>query len=270
MDRSLFVDQTCRCVYKTRILTFFCGNVQRLINEGAVYIVVPGNPPTGCSPSVLTFRQSNDTANYDLIGCLRDVNRVVRYHNMLLRAAVGSLRDKYPHARIIFADFYQPIIQVLQNPSVFGKPHIFVVNDGMQSSTLFYSTPLPVTLRVLQAFVNDVLKSLFFQKKRKKKKQQRSLTCASSVWVFRTLKFCNVAGFGNDVLKACCGSGGGTYNWDPNAICAMPRVTACENPAAYVSWDGVHYTEAMNRHVAEGWLNGPYAQPPIKSAVLHY
>jgi phospholipase/lecithinase/hemolysin len=95
--------------------------VQRLINQGAVHIVVPGNPPTGCSPTILTFRQSSNAADYDLIGCLRNVNRVARYHNLLLRAAVGSLRGRYPHTRIIFSDFYEPIIGILQNPSLFGK-----------------------------------------------------------------------------------------------------------------------------------------------------
>lgn len=94
---------------------------QRLINEGAVYIVVPGNPPTGCSPAVLTFRFSPNKTDYDHIGCLRGVNAVARYHNALLRAAVGSLRGRYPDARIIFADFYQPIIKILENPSHFGK-----------------------------------------------------------------------------------------------------------------------------------------------------
>ncbi|KAK3138314.1 hypothetical protein QOZ80_5AG0367240 [Eleusine coracana subsp. coracana] len=179
--------------YVPKVVETITTAVERLINQGAVYIVVPGNPPTGCSPAILTFRMNPNKTNYDHIGCLRDVNRVARYHNMMLRAAVSSLRGKYPHARIIFADFYEPVIQVLQNPSVFG--------------------------------------------------------------------------FNNDVLKACCGSGGGAYNWDPNAICAMAGVTACENPATYVSWDGVHYTEAMNRFITKGWLNGPYAQPPIKSAV---
>jgi phospholipase/lecithinase/hemolysin len=94
---------------------------QRLINQGAVYIVVPGNPPTGCSPAILTFRLSPNRADYDHIGCLRAVNAVARYHNLLLRAAVGGLRGRYPHARIVFADFYDPIIRILENPGHFGN-----------------------------------------------------------------------------------------------------------------------------------------------------
>ncbi|XP_062230391.1 GDSL esterase/lipase At1g31550-like [Phragmites australis] len=77
-------------------------------------------------------------------------------------------------------------------------------------------------------------------------------------------------GFVGDVLKACCGAGG-AYNWDPNAFCGMPGAAACRNPSAYVSWDGVHYTEAANRYIARGWLYlyGPYADPPILTAVQH-
>ncbi|CAM0951530.1 unnamed protein product [Alopecurus aequalis] len=95
--------------------------VERLINEGAIYVVVPGNPPNGCSPTMLTIRSSlNQTENYDHIGCLSDINRVARYHNAMLHASIGALRDKYPHARIIFADFYKPIISILQHPNPFG------------------------------------------------------------------------------------------------------------------------------------------------------
>ncbi|XP_006645634.1 GDSL esterase/lipase At5g45910-like [Oryza brachyantha] len=68
-------------------------------------------------------------------------------------------------------------------------------------------------------------------------------------------------------LRACCGSGGGRYNFDLNATCAMPgATTACEHPSAYVNWDGIHLTEAAYHHVADGWLRGPYAHPPILSS----
>nr|CAB3461036.1 unnamed protein product [Digitaria exilis] len=181
--------------YVPKVVDTISKAVERLIKEGAVYIVVPGNPPTGCSPSVLTFRLSPNKTDYDHIGCLRNVNAVARYHNLLLRAAIAGLRGRYPHARIIFADFYEPIIRILDNPGHFG--------------------------------------------------------------------------FADDALKACCGTGG-AYNWDPNAFCGMPGVPACRNPGAYVSWDGVHYTEATNRYIAQGWLHGPYADPPILSALQRY
>ncbi|XP_052157232.1 GDSL esterase/lipase At5g45910-like [Oryza glaberrima] len=169
--------------------------VERLITQGAAYVVVPGNPPTGCAPALLTSRMSPNKTDYDGLGCLRFINDVVERHNTMLRAALGVLRGKYPHAKIILADFYSPIIRVLQNPSHFG-----VAADG--------------------------------------------------------------------VLKACCGTGG-AYNWNASAICAMPGVVACQDPSTAVSWDGVHYTEAINSYIAQGWLHGPYADPPILAAISH-
>lgn len=72
------------------------------------------------------------------------------------------------------------------------------------------------------------------------------------------------ARFGFDsALRACCGGGGGKYNFNLSAACGMPGVAACPNPSAYVNWDGVHLTEAAYHRVADGWLRGPYANPPI-------
>ncbi|KAB8100105.1 hypothetical protein EE612_030512, partial [Oryza sativa] len=56
------------------------------------------------------------------------------------------------------------------------------------------------------------------------------------------------------ILKACCG-GGGPYNWNGNAICGMAGAVACEDPSASVHWDGGHYTEAIYRYIAKGWLS---------------
>jgi hypothetical protein len=80
---------------------------------------------------------------------------------------------------------------------------------------------------------------------------------------------CGAGVVDSDILKACCGAGGGDYNWNGSAVCGMPGVAACRDPAAYVSWDGVHFTEAVNRYVARGWLYGPYADPPILRAIQH-
>ncbi|KAF3504381.1 hypothetical protein F2Q69_00044861 [Brassica cretica] len=37
----------------------------------------------------------------------------------------------------------------------------------------------------------------------------------------------------------------------------------CRNPATAVSWDGVHYTEAANKHVADRTLGGLLTDPPV-------
>jgi len=70
-------------------------------------------------------------------------------------------------------------------------------------------------------------------------------------------------GFDGALRDCCCG---GKYNFDLKAACGMPGVAACANPSAYVDWDGVHLTEAAYHLVADGWLRGPYANPPILGA----
>ncbi|OMP01775.1 Lipase, GDSL [Corchorus olitorius] len=53
-----------------------------------------------------------------------------------------------------------------------------------------------------------------------------------------------------ETLKACCG-GGGPYNANPSMICGDPGATNCDDPSSYVSWDGMHYTEATHRWIAK-------------------
>jgi hypothetical protein len=80
--------------------------------------------------------------------------------------------------------------------------------------------------------------------------------------------FCHVffwrdcAGF-STAFQACCGSGGGKYNYQNSARCGMSGAYACSNPAAHLSWDGIHLTEAAYKQITDGWLNGPYCRPAI-------
>ncbi|KAJ6320264.1 hypothetical protein OIU78_015615 [Salix suchowensis] len=71
--------------------------------------------------------------------------------------------------------------------------------------------------------------------------------------------------------RACCGRGGGPYNFDPKAYCGNTRVingstvtaSACVDPESYVSWDGIHATEAANKLATIAILNGSFFDPPF-------
>ncbi|KAH7519519.1 hypothetical protein FEM48_Zijuj08G0045100 [Ziziphus jujuba var. spinosa] len=71
--------------------------------------------------------------------------------------------------------------------------------------------------------------------------------------------------------KACCGYGEGAYNFDPRVYCGNTKVingstvtaTACSDPYNYVSWDGIHATEAANKIVTKAILSGSYFDPPF-------
>lgn len=76
--------------------------------------------------------------------------------------------------------------------------------------------------------------------------------------------------------RACCGHGGGEHNFDPRLYCGNSRVingvslsaTACCDPEKYVSWDGIHATEAANEVVAKAILQGSYFDPPFALSKL--
>ncbi|XP_050916991.1 GDSL esterase/lipase At4g01130 isoform X2 [Lathyrus oleraceus] len=71
--------------------------------------------------------------------------------------------------------------------------------------------------------------------------------------------------------KACCGYGGGEYNFNPKVYCGESKeidgkkvtATACDDPYKYVSWDGIHTTEAANKLITHAILNGSYFDPPF-------
>lgn len=71
--------------------------------------------------------------------------------------------------------------------------------------------------------------------------------------------------------KACCGYGGGAYNFNQQIFCGNTKqingttvtANACEDPQNYVSWDGIHATDAANKLTAYAILNGSYFDPPF-------
>lgn len=70
---------------------------------------------------------------------------------------------------------------------------------------------------------------------------------------------------------ACCGEGGGAYNFNPQLFCGSSKTIngttlkaeACGDPYNYVSWDGIHATEAANKLVTYAILSGNYFDPPF-------
>ncbi|XP_037431078.1 GDSL esterase/lipase At5g45910-like [Triticum dicoccoides] len=107
--------------YVPQVVQNIANAVDVLIKGGATYVVLPGIPPIGCSPSLLATRvKLNKAKEFDQLGCLSDVDRVTKYHNTQLRDAIDGLRRKYTHAKVIKADFYNPIIDILRNPGRFG------------------------------------------------------------------------------------------------------------------------------------------------------
>nr|CAB3471664.1 unnamed protein product [Digitaria exilis] len=97
--------------------------IERLIvKHGAKSLVVPGVIPSGCSPPILTlFADRASPADSDSrTGCLKQINQLGKRHNSLLKAALHDLRARHPHVRIIYADFFGPIMEMIEAPRKFG------------------------------------------------------------------------------------------------------------------------------------------------------
>ncbi|KAJ3676090.1 hypothetical protein LUZ60_003502 [Juncus effusus] len=69
-------------------------------------------------------------------------------------------------------------------------------------------------------------------------------------------------------LMACCGHGGPPYNFKAMMTCGQPTATACPLGERFISWDGLHYTEAANEIIAAKILSNEYSKPPISLVEL--
>uniref|UniRef100_A0A803MA11 Uncharacterized protein n=2 Tax=Chenopodium quinoa TaxID=63459 RepID=A0A803MA11_CHEQI len=70
-----------------------------------------------------------------------------------------------------------------------------------------------------------------------------------------------------EAFKVCCGSGGGSYNYEFFSVCGSPSAKPCPNPSQYMNWDGVHLTEAMNKVVSGLLLQGGYSHPSFQDLI---
>lgn len=66
-------------------------------------------------------------------------------------------------------------------------------------------------------------------------------------------------------FKPCCGAAGGHF--DLHSLCGSPGTVKCNDPSKYISWDGIHLTEAMNRKVTDLFLNQGFCQPSFTELV---
>ncbi|XP_072060494.1 GDSL esterase/lipase At1g28580 isoform X2 [Arachis hypogaea] len=63
-------------------------------------------------------------------------------------------------------------------------------------------------------------------------------------------------GFTNSTHDACCVPENVNNNYDSSVRCGDPEVIACDDPSKYISWDGVHLTEAAYKWIAKALLKG--------------
>ncbi|KEH34273.1 GDSL-like lipase/acylhydrolase [Medicago truncatula] len=71
-----------------------------------------------------------------------------------------------------------------------------------------------------------------------------------------------------EILKACCG-GSGPYHVNLEIFCGTGSSTVCPDPSKYINWDGSHLTEASYKLIAKGLVEGPFANPSLKTPLFN-
>ncbi|XP_059452030.1 GDSL esterase/lipase At5g37690 isoform X2 [Corylus avellana] len=84
----------------------------RLYQLGARKMLFHGLGPLGCIPSQ---RVKSKTGQ-----CLKRVNQLVLEFNSKVKNLVASLNGRLPNAKLIFADTYSGVLDLIENPSAYG------------------------------------------------------------------------------------------------------------------------------------------------------
>lgn len=67
-----------------------------------------------------------------------------------------------------------------------------------------------------------------------------------------------------DPLRCCCGSGAYVDCGKKRMVNGTETFGAvCKNPSEYISWDGIHYTEAANKLLVNHIVNGSFSEPRV-------
>ncbi|XVE80962.1 hypothetical protein DITRI_Ditri15bG0023800 [Diplodiscus trichospermus] len=90
--------------------------VQELYGLGVRKIVIAGLPPLGCLPIQMTFRLEVSPNRK----CLNDQNTDSQYYNRRLVKLLPKIQSKLKGSKIVYADIYQPLIDMIKHPQNYG------------------------------------------------------------------------------------------------------------------------------------------------------
>ncbi|KAF8733536.1 hypothetical protein HU200_014837 [Digitaria exilis] len=95
--------------------------IEVLIRHGATSLLVSGMVPAGCEPPVLVFCDGADPASYSpRTGyCVKEMNELSIHHNSMLQESLAKIRADHPDVDITYADFFSPIMAMIESPAKF-------------------------------------------------------------------------------------------------------------------------------------------------------
>ncbi|GFP91453.1 GDSL esterase/lipase at4g01130 [Phtheirospermum japonicum] len=148
----------------------------------------------------------------------------------------------------------------------FNKPTAFIVQFPHESSDIDSSGCLGSYNNAVNEY-NSMLKDALAQARQELK--DANIIYVDTYSILLDL-FSNPTKHGmQHGTTACCGYGGGSYNFNQQVFCGSGKsikvqpgtASACSDPRNYVSWDGVHFTEAASKMMAYGILSGSNFDP---------
>ncbi|XP_023518482.1 GDSL esterase/lipase At1g28570-like [Cucurbita pepo subsp. pepo] len=159
--------------------------IMELIELGVDTIMVPGNLPIGCLPIYLQVYATSNRGQYDpQNGCLKWLNQFSKYHNEQLQQELKRIRALHPHVHLIYADYFNAVMHILNAPKNFGFTNLHQVCCVDENRSYYF--PMP---------------------------------------------------------------------------CGLPSTIVCDDPSKYVSWDGLHLTEAAYKLIATSLMQGSFMTP---------
>lgn len=103
-------------IWHSYVSNYVFVNWKKLYAVGTRRIAVIGAPPIGCVPSQRTTGGGIER------NCYEQENEAAKMFNSKLSASLDSLKPKLsPDARIIYVDIYYPLLDIIQNPTQYGK-----------------------------------------------------------------------------------------------------------------------------------------------------
>nr|CAB3471662.1 unnamed protein product [Digitaria exilis] len=117
--------------------------IEVLIRHGATSLLVSGMVPAGCEPPVLVFCDGADPASYSpRTGyCVKEMNELSIHHNSMLQESLAKIRADHPDVDITYADFFSPIMAMIESPAKFGFDEDDALTVPLQHSEITCGDP---------------------------------------------------------------------------------------------------------------------------------
>ncbi|XP_022150739.1 GDSL esterase/lipase At1g54790-like [Momordica charantia] len=205
--------------------------------------------------------------------------------NDLNRAFYNQTLDQViPFIPSILAEFETGVQRVYEQ----GARNFWIHNTGplgclAQNLVRFGTDPSKLDEFGCISSHNQAAKLFNLQLHALSKQLQARYTDASVTYVdVHTIKLNLIANYSQlgfeQPIMACCGYGGPPFNFDNTFRCGSTKtvngtvvtVGRCNDSSKYVSWDGIHYSEAANKYVSSQILTGKYSDPPFSPHKMPY